>query len=102
MTAGRASVAHQPEWSLAKRNPGTATGDLLGQDDPLAFIKASGTALVISYSSQAKGYFDKAIAGAVDDVTARAYDNPREPRDSPPPRRHRAAPRRHADEGELT
>jgi aryl-alcohol dehydrogenase-like predicted oxidoreductase len=69
-------VAHQPEWSLAKRNPGTATGDLLAMDDAmLAFHRESGMP-VIPYSSQAKGYFDKAVAGAVDDVTARAYDNP--------------------------
>ena len=69
-------VAHQPEWSLAKRNPGTATADLLAMDDTmLAFHKTSGMP-VIPYSSQAKGYFDKAVAGAIDDVTARAYDNP--------------------------
>ena len=30
----------------------------------------------IPYSAQAKGYFDKVVAAALDEATARAYDNP--------------------------
>jgi aryl-alcohol dehydrogenase-like predicted oxidoreductase len=30
----------------------------------------------IPYSAQAKGYFDKVLAAALDEATARAYDNP--------------------------
>ncbi|MCP8938413.1 aldo/keto reductase [Alsobacter sp. SYSU M60028] len=68
-------VAHQPEWSLARRNPGTSSPDLLAMDaDMRSFHEESGLP-VIPYSSQAKGYFDKIGAAALDDITARAYDN---------------------------
>lgn len=68
--------ANQPEWSLAGRNRGNVAGDLLGMDAAMmAFHRRTGLAAV-PYSAQAKGYFDKAEAGRLDEATARAYDNP--------------------------
>jgi aryl-alcohol dehydrogenase-like predicted oxidoreductase len=70
-------VANQPEWNLARRNPGAVADDLLAMDaEMLAFHQDTGLA-AIPYSAQAKGYFDKAISGALDAATARLYDNPR-------------------------
>lgn len=68
-------VANQPEWSLAARNPGSASADLLQMNEPMLVVHRRLGLTAIPYSSQAKGYFDKQAGGSVDDVTARAYDS---------------------------
>ncbi|MET0743758.1 MAG: aldo/keto reductase [Microvirga sp.] len=68
--------ANQPEWSLAGRNPGSAAGDLIAMDEAMLDWHARNRIAAIPYSAQAKGYFDKVGAGALDEATARAYDNP--------------------------
>lgn len=78
-------VAHQPEWSLARRNPGTTTADLLTADAETLAVHAELGLPLIPYSSQAKGYFDKiARAGHTseeqrtqDQRALGIYDNPR-------------------------
>lgn len=68
-------VANQPEWSLARRNPGTAPADLVAMDDrAFAWHERSGT-VAVPYSPQARGYFDKVAAGRLDEATEAAYDN---------------------------
>jgi aryl-alcohol dehydrogenase-like predicted oxidoreductase len=68
-------LANQAEWSLAIRNAGSAATDLHAMDDGmLAWHRTSGAAAV-PYSSQARGYFDKLAANALDPVTARNYDS---------------------------
>ena len=68
--------ANQPEWSLALRNPGTAPDDLFAMDRRMYEWHAQHHVAAIPYSAQAKGYFDKVVAAALDEATARAYDNP--------------------------
>lgn len=69
-------VANQPEWTLATRNPGTAGDTMVQMNEPLYTVHRRLGLAAIPYSSQAKGYFDKAIAGSVDDITAKAYESP--------------------------
>jgi aryl-alcohol dehydrogenase-like predicted oxidoreductase len=74
-TGWQGFVANQPEWSLARRNPGSAAADLVAMDDEMfAWHRETGAAL-IPYSAQARGYFNKAAGGKVDPATAEAYDN---------------------------
>jgi aryl-alcohol dehydrogenase-like predicted oxidoreductase len=74
-TGWQGFVANQPEWSLARRNPGSAAADLVAMDDEtFAWHRETGTAL-IPYSAQARGYFDKVAGGSIDPATAAAYDN---------------------------
>jgi aryl-alcohol dehydrogenase-like predicted oxidoreductase len=68
--------ANQPEWSLALRNPGSVQDDLFAMDCRMHEWHAQYHVAAIPYSAQAKGYFDKVIAAALDEATARAYDNP--------------------------
>ncbi len=68
--------ANQAEWCLASRNAGTAAPDLYATDSAMiAWHLRTGTA-AIPYSAQARGYFDKLAGRALDEVTARNYDNP--------------------------
>lgn len=67
--------ANQPEWSLASRNPGSAPDDLFAMDAAMLDWHVRNRIAAIPYSAQAKGYFDKLRLGALDDVTARGYDN---------------------------
>jgi aryl-alcohol dehydrogenase-like predicted oxidoreductase len=72
----RAIVANQPEWSMAWRNPGSAASDLV-QMDATAYRLHERTSLAATpYTSQAKGYFDKLLAGTLDAATTRAFHNP--------------------------
>ena len=78
-TAARAGgyagfAAHQAEWSLAVRNPGTAAADLVTMDARHVQWHARTGMTAIPYSSQAKGYFDKTAQGRTDEYSAR-YDN---------------------------
>ncbi len=66
--------ANQCEWSLARRNPGSASGDLVAMDQELLHWHRHTQVAAVPYSSQAKGYFEKRAAGKLDEVTARAYD----------------------------
>ena len=67
-------VGNQCEWSLARRNPGSASSDLVAMGrDMVAFHARSGLA-AIPYSAQAKGYFDKVAAGDPG-VLTNAYGN---------------------------
>ncbi|MHB2167664.1 aldo/keto reductase [Alsobacter sp. R-9] len=68
-------VASQSEWSLAVRNPGTASDDLLQMNDAMMLAHKRLSLPAIPYSSQARGFFDKFAAGQVDAVTAARYDN---------------------------
>ncbi len=73
-------VAHQPEWSLARRNAGTTTADLLTADADTLAVHAELKLPLIPYSSQAKGYFDKIARtnGSTQDQRAFGiYDSPR-------------------------
>ena len=67
---------NQPEWSLADRNPGSAADDLFAMDEAMLDWHVRNRIAAVPYSAQAKGYFDKVMSGALDEVTARAYDNP--------------------------
>jgi aryl-alcohol dehydrogenase-like predicted oxidoreductase len=67
--------ANQPEWSLAMRNPGSAPGDLVEMSPGMLEWHIRHQVAVIPYSAQAKGYFDKVLAGALDEGARRAYDN---------------------------
>jgi aryl-alcohol dehydrogenase-like predicted oxidoreductase len=69
-------VANQPEWSLASRNPGSAGAGLLAMNEALYTVHRRLGLPAIPYSSQAKGYFDKAATGTIDEITANAYDSP--------------------------
>ncbi|WP_293861431.1 aldo/keto reductase [uncultured Alsobacter sp.] len=69
-------VANQPEWSLATRNAGTAGDTMIQMNEALYTVHRRLGLAAIPYSSQAKGYFDKALGGAVDDITAKAYESP--------------------------
>ncbi len=69
------AVASQCEWSLARRNPGTASDDLVAMDADLLRLHRQTGLAAISYSAQAKGYFEKRAAGRLDQPTARAYDS---------------------------
>lgn len=72
----RGFVASQCEWSMAARNPGSTGADMVQGDAAMfEFHKRTGIA-AIPYSSQAKGWFDKALDGRDDPVAAKAYDNP--------------------------
>jgi aryl-alcohol dehydrogenase-like predicted oxidoreductase len=68
-------VASQSEWSLATRNAGTASDDLLQMNDAMMLAHKRLNLAAIPYSSQARGYFDKVAAGTLDAVTAARYDN---------------------------
>ena len=68
-------VAHQPEWSLAQRNAGSASAGLEAMDDALLAYHMKSGLPVICYSAQAKGYFDKVAEGRADDALMRSYDN---------------------------
>lgn len=68
-------AANQPEWSLASRNRGAAAGDLLVMDDDLFAFHRRTRLPAVPYSAQAKGYFDKALAGSLDEATGRLFDN---------------------------
>jgi len=59
-------VANQPEWDFARRNPGSSTEDVLAMDGGMFDLHQRIGLACIPYSSQAKGYFDKALSG--DDV----------------------------------
>lgn len=69
-------VASQCEWSLATRNAGTASDDLLQMNAAMLEVHRRLGLPAIPYSSQARGYFDKVADGALDAVTASRYDNP--------------------------
>jgi aryl-alcohol dehydrogenase-like predicted oxidoreductase len=71
----RGFSANQPEWSLATRNPGSASGDLVEMSPRMLEWHVRHQVAVIPYSAQAKGYFDKVLAGALDEDAGRAYDN---------------------------
>ena len=66
-------VANQAEWSLARRNPGSAANDLFAMDDAMIGWHRRSGAAAIPYSAQARGYFDKIGTGALDDATRNAY-----------------------------
>jgi aryl-alcohol dehydrogenase-like predicted oxidoreductase len=69
-------VANQAEWSLARRNAGSAASDLYAMDaGMIAWHRRIGAA-AIPYSSQARGFFDKFARGPIDPATARNYDSP--------------------------
>jgi aryl-alcohol dehydrogenase-like predicted oxidoreductase len=68
-------VASQSEWSLATRNAGTSSDDLLQMNDAMMQAHKRLNLPAIPYSSQARGYFDKVDAGTLDAVTAARYDN---------------------------
>jgi len=72
-------ATNQTEWSLARRNPGTAPGtsmDLSVMDDEMiAFHTRTGLAAT-AYWSQSKGYFDKLLSGRMDAEAARCYESP--------------------------
>ncbi len=68
--------ANQAEWSLAKRNPGTAAGDLQAMEAGMVAWHRRAGVLAVPYSSQARGYFDKIREDSLDDVAARNYDSP--------------------------
>ena len=67
-------VASQVEWSLARRNLGTAAADLVAMDPGMVAFHRRTRLTAVPYSAQARGYFDK-VAGAMDPATARAYDS---------------------------
>jgi aryl-alcohol dehydrogenase-like predicted oxidoreductase len=72
-------VANQTEWSLPRRNPGTAPGtsmDLTRMDDAMIAFHARTGMAVVAYWSQAKGYLDKYLAGTLDAEATRCYDSP--------------------------
>lgn len=64
--------ANQPEWSLAKRNPGTIPPDLHVMDAAMQALHRRTGLAAIPYSAQAKGFFDKPEPDA---ATARLYGN---------------------------
>ena len=68
--------ANQGEWSLASRNPGSAAVDLCRMDAGMVRWHRTRLTAAIPYSAQARGYFDKYAADAVDPATARSYDSP--------------------------
>lgn len=68
--------ADQVEWSLAARNANVG-GSLVAMDAALLDLHRRTGLAAIPYSSQAKGYFDKVIAGTLDDGLARTYDSER-------------------------
>lgn len=71
-------TASQAEWSLAERNPATRPADLVTMDAAMTAAHRLWGMAAIPYSAQAKGYFDKVAAGALDDASpaARLYDGP--------------------------
>ncbi len=68
-------VASQAEWSLATRNAGTASDDLLQMNAEMMLTHRRLNLTAIPYSSQARGFFDKVAANSLDAVTAARYDN---------------------------
>lgn len=68
-------VASQSEWSLATRNAGTSSDDLLQMNGAMMLAHKRLNLTAIPYSSQARGYFDKVEAGTLDAVTGARYDN---------------------------
>ncbi|MEZ5776924.1 MAG: aldo/keto reductase [Paracoccaceae bacterium] len=68
-------VANQAEWSLAKRNPGSAADDLHAMDMDMVDWHRASRAAAIPYSAQARGYFDKLFTGGMDATTAQNYDS---------------------------
>lgn len=68
-------VANQCEWSFARRNPGTTGADMVQGDAAMAAWHRKSGIAAIPYSSQAKGWFDKAADGRQEPVTDRIYDN---------------------------
>ena len=69
-------VANQAEWSLARRNPGSAASDLRAMDEGMIDWHRRTGAAAIPYSAQARGYFDKVSAGTLDAAGRGAYHNP--------------------------
>lgn len=68
-------AAHQPEWSLARRNPGTSSGDLYFADAATIAVQKEFALPLVPYSSQAKGYFDKILGEPTDHPAFKFYDN---------------------------
>ncbi|HMR29826.1 MAG TPA: aldo/keto reductase [Geminicoccaceae bacterium] len=68
--------ANQAEWSLASRNPASVAADLYRMDADMIRWHGTSRIAAVPYSTQARGYFDKQAAGALDAPTAASYDNP--------------------------
>jgi aryl-alcohol dehydrogenase-like predicted oxidoreductase len=67
--------ANQAEWSLAKRNAGSAPADLFAMDAAMLDWHVRYGVAAVPYSAQAKGFFDKALGGSLDEAMREAYDS---------------------------
>lgn len=68
-------IANQPGWSLARRNPGTGDPGTVEMDAEAFAFHARTQLAAIPYSTQAKGYFTKLLAGRLGGEVKAAYDN---------------------------